>query len=347
GRPVIVVQGGMGAGVSLPPLSGEVARLGAVGVVSSIGLDRLIPGQQGNYFEAARIAIEDTIRRSDDRGLVGVNCMAMMHTYRDSVAGAIAGGVKAALVGAGLPLDLPRMVGDAKDVALIPIVSSVRALQVICARWRRLGRMPDAVVVEGPLAGGHLGFKAEDIEKPEFQLEEIFPPILQFSKENGNFPIIVAGGIWSRADILRWIAAGASGVQMGTRFLATHESGASPDFKNAVVESTSDDIFVATNPGSPSGMPFRIIKSSPGYQEALRRDRPLECKFGYMLHNGHCRAREESRDSFCICNALLAAIWKNPDSNEMPIFTVGASAARVKKIVYVRELMDELKGVTP
>jgi nitronate monooxygenase len=345
----IMVQGGMGAGVSLPPLSGEVARCGGIGVVSSIALDRIIPGQQGNHFEAAKLAIEDATRRSDGRGMVGINCMAMMHTYEASVRGAVAGGVGAIFVGAGLPLDLPAMVEDTR-VALVPIVSSARALKLICGRWlSRYNRRPDAVVLEGPLAGGHLGFKAEDIEKKDFQLEEIFGPVLRFSMENGGFPVIVAGGIWDKADIARWMKLGAAGVQMGTRFAATIESSASPAFKEAIVTVTSDDIVVAANPkypGSPSGWPFRVDARSAGFKKALCRDRKLECRFGYMVHGGKCRALTESRDAFCICNALLAAVGVNPDLSEPAMFTVGANAWRIDRLLTVQELINELTGVT-
>ncbi len=349
-RQGIIVQGGMGAGVSLSPLAGEAARRGGIGLISAVGLDRIYPDLYGNYFEAAKIAAEEAIRISGGNGMVGANFMAMMHTYRASVAGAIAGGVKVVFVGAGIPTDLPLITAGAKDVALVPIVSSAGVLRVICRAWqRRYNRLPDAVVLEGPLAGGHLGYKAEDIENPEFSLENLFPQVLAVAQKFGNFPVIVAGGIWDRADICRWLEAGAAGVQMGTRFLATVESGASVTFKQAVVEVTCDDIMVASNPGcpeSPSGMPFRIIRNSPGFQEALKRDRKPVCRFGYMLHNGVCRALDESGDAFCICDGLLGAIDQNPHSNELPLFTVGANAFRVKKILSVRKLICELTGHT-
>lgn len=353
-HPVILVQGGMGAGVSLAALSGAVARRGGVGVVSSVGLDIIVGrrlGRKVSHFEAAKFEVEEAIRQSGGQGMIGINCMALMHTYEASVRGAIAGGVKAIFVGAGLPSSLPNIVGSAK-VALVPIVSSVRALDVICRKWnslplpilKREERMPDAVVVEGPLAGGHLGFRVADIEKPEFQLEEIVPPILEFARTHGNFPVIVAGGIWGREDIVRWTDMGAAGVQMGTRFLATEESGASEDFKKAVLVATAEDIIIAVERGSPAPMPFRIIASSPGYTESLA-GKPVVCNLCYMLHNGKCRALDNPGESFCICNALLAAIGYNPDPTESPIYTVGVNAARVDKILNVDKLIDELTGV--
>ncbi|MFH0890839.1 MAG: nitronate monooxygenase [Candidatus Liptonbacteria bacterium] len=229
-------------------------------------------------------------------------------------------------------------------------MSSDRALQIICRRWARHGRAPDAVILEGPLAGGHLGFKAEDIPKPEFGLEELFGPVKRVAESYGGFPVIVAGGIYSRTDILKWMALGADGVQMGTRFLATHESGASPEFKQAVLRARKEDIEVAVDPGSPSGLPFRVIKTSPGYVQALAHGRPLLCDKQYLLHSGKdgrptCLALEGYR-AFCICNALLSAVDCNT-TPDLPIYTVGANAWRVSEILSVDELMDELLGIVP
>ncbi|MCX6808558.1 MAG: nitronate monooxygenase [Candidatus Berkelbacteria bacterium] len=349
-RPTILVQGGMGVGISLSTLAGAVARRGGVGIVSFVALDLIVGNRVGrelSYFEAAKLEIEEAIRLSNGNGLIGINCMAILHSYEDSIRGAVAGGARATFVGAGLPFSLPELVDRAReeagittDVAMVPIVSSVRALDLICRRWK--GRLPDAVVVEGPLAGGHLGFKEADITNPAFALEEIFGPIYEFSQRNGNFPIIVAGGIWDRSDICRWIDAGAAGVQMGTRFLATFESGASEDFKKAVVAVESDGIIVAIDPGSPSGMPFRIIANSAGYLEALLRKGSI-CRWQYMLHNKTCKALE-STNAFCICKGLLTAIGIDPDLVDHPIFTVGINAARVKEIKSVDEVIDELTG---
>ena len=203
------------------------------------------------------------------------------------------------------------------------------------------------MVLEGPLAGGHLGFRAEDISKPEFQLEKIFGPVKEVAQKNGGFPVIVAGGIYTRDDIVRWVNAGADGIQIGTRFAATDESGASEEFKRAIVAAGEEDIEVVTNPGSPSGLPFRVIKTSPGYQQALLHGRPLLCDKQYLLRKGKdgrqtCLALE-GYEAFCICNALLSAVNCN-DTADLPIFTVGINAARVDRILSVDELIDELIG---
>ncbi|MEK7181397.1 MAG: nitronate monooxygenase [Patescibacteria group bacterium] len=350
---VILIQGGMGACISLSPLAGAVASRGGVGTVSFVGLDWVVKRRTGrtvSHHEAARLEIGEARRLSGNRGAIAINCMVLIEkTYIPSIEGAIEGGVNAIVAGAGLPLTLPEIVGSAK-VALIPIVSSARALKIICQRWNRYGRMPDAVVLEGPLAGGHLGFRAEDIPKPEFRLENLFGPVKKVAEENGNFPVIVAGGIYSREDIVWWTNAGADGVQIGTRFAATHESGASEEFKLAIVAAREEDIEVAVNPGSPSGMPFRVIRTSPGYIQALAHGRPLRCDKQLLLHKGKdgrqtCLALE-GYDAFCICNALASAAGVN-NTSDLPIYTVGTNAARVDRILSVNELMDELVGATP
>lgn len=350
---VILVQGGMGAGVSLSCLAGAVAKKGGVGTVSFVALDRIVEkriGQKVGHREAAMLEIQEAKRLSEGRGAVAINVMVLVEkTFALSVKGAIDGGVDIIIAGAGLPMTLPEIVGGAK-VALIPIVSSGRALELICRRWTtRYHRIPDAVVLEGPLAGGHLGFKAEDIEKPEFQLEQIFGPVKDAAYKNGGFPVIVAGGIYSHEDIVRWVNAGADGVQIGTRFAATHESGASEAFKQAIVAARAEDIVVATNPGSPAGLPFRVIRTSPGYQQALVHGRALRCDKQYLLHKGRddrmtCLALE-GFEAFCICNNLLSAIGCN-DTPDSPIYTVGANASRVDRIVSTDELVDELTGLT-
>lgn len=352
-KEVIIVQGGMGAGISLAPLAGAVAQRGGVGTVSFALLDRFVGRRLGRKVdprEAAKLEIEEARRLAGGNGAIAINVMVLVEkTYAPSVRGAIAGGVDIIIAGAGLPMTLPEIVEDA-PVALVPIVSSGRALKLICQRWwKKYGRKPDAAVLEGPKAGGHLGFGEEDLQKPEFQLEAIFGPVKQAAEENGNFPVIVAGGIYNHDDIVRWVNAGADGVQIGTRFAATHESSASQAFKDAIVAARAEDIVIA-HPGSPAGMPFRVIKTSPGYQQALDHSRPILCDQQYLLHKGNegrmtCGALE-GYESFCICNTLLAAA--GCPASALPVFTVGTNAARVDRILSVDQLMDELTGaLTP
>jgi nitronate monooxygenase len=250
--------------------------------------------------------------------------------------------------GAGLPLNLPA-IQPPKDTALVPIVSSARAFDLICKKWERLGYRPDAVVLEGPLAGGHLGFKIEQIDLESNKLENLLPPVKDMAIKYGDIPVIVAGGIYTHADIVRFLAMGADGVQMGTRFLATEESSAPPEYKKAVLLAKEEDIIVSHKPGSPCGLPFRVIKQSPMYVSATKRLRPPKCDKGYVLLKDaegkftRCPAKESNEECFCICNGLLSSAGYNPDKEE-PLFTVGTNAARVDRIVPVKTLMDELAG---
>lgn len=349
-RLVILIQGGMGAMISLATLAGAVARRGGIGVVSAVGLKIAVSarvGRQVSDFEAAKLEIEEAIRLSGGKGRIYLNCMWHMHTTLESIRGAIAGGVHGIIVGAGIArtlADMPEIEAH-PEVALVPIVSSARVLELLCRSWKK--HPPDAVVVEGPQAGGHLGYSLEQIEDPAYQLEAVLPAVLEVSK--GSFPVIVAGGIWDRDDIVRMMEAGADGVQMGTPFLATHESGASAAFKEKIMTATADDILVAADPGSPARMPIRILASSPGYQDALKRrctDEKLEeCIWGYMLNGGKCDALDSPK-CFCICKALVGAVNNDPNMTELPIYTVGANVWRVKKrgILSVDELMNELTG---
>lgn len=350
---VPIIQGGMGIGVSLAPLAKSVAKEGGVGVISSAALDRLISKRRGKKMSSYEAAYEEVSLAKADGGFVGINIMvALFRDFEDSVRGSLDAKVDFIISGAGLPLNLPS-IQSPKDTALIPIVSSARALELICKKWQRLGYQPDAAVLEGPLAGGHLGFKFEDIKMDSNKLENLLPPVKDVAKKFGDFPIIVAGGIYTHSDIVRFIEMGADGVQLGTRFLATIESSATEIYKQAVVNCQPEDIIVvdpAKNPpGSPCGLPFRIIKQSPMYQSAVLKSRKPKCDKGYVLLKDaegnftRCQARESNEKCFCICNGLLSSAGYNPEK-EKQLYTVGANAWRVGKISSVKELMDELKG---
>lgn len=346
---VPIIQGGMGVGVSLSPLARAVARQGGVGIVSSACLDRLLSKRTGKKLNTYEAAYEEVSLAKSAGGVAGLNIMvALVRDYEDSVRGALDAGADVIISGAGLPLGLPSIQRPG-DTALIPIVSSARALDLICRKWERLGYRPDAVVLEGPLAGGHLGFKPEQIDLDSNRLENLFPPVKDMAGKYGGFPVIVAGGIYTHEDVLRFIRMGADGVQMGTRFLATEESSAPPSYKQAVIKAGKEDIIVATKPGSPCGLPFRIIKQSPMYESALKKLRPPKCDKGYVLLKDdegkftRCPAKESNENNFCICNGLLSSAGYNPDKEE-PLYTVGTNAYRVDRVVPVKTLMDELTG---
>ncbi len=346
---VPIIQGGMGVGVSLFPLAQAVAREGGVGIVSSACLDRVVSKRTGKKYNSYEAAYEEVSRAKAGGGLAGINIMAaLVKDFNDSVKGALDAGADFIISGAGLPLNLPA-IQPPKDTALVPIVSSARALDIICKKWERLNYRPDAVVLEGPLAGGHLGFRYEELDQESNKLENLFPPVKDMAMKYGDIPVIVAGGIYTHEDIVRYQAMGADGVQMGTRFLATEESTATETYKRAVVQAKEEDILVAHDPGSPCGLPFRVIKQSPMYQSSLKRLRKPKCDKGYVLLKDKegkftvCAAKESNEHHFCICNGLLSSAGYNSDKEEA-LFTVGTNAARVDKIVAVRALMDELKG---
>lgn len=348
---VPVIQGGMGVGVSLYPLARAVAREGGVGIVSSACLDRLLEKRTGKKLNSYEAAYEEVSLSKADGGVAGINIMfALQRDYEASVRGALDAGADMIISGAGLPMGLPG-IQPPKDTALIPIVSSPRALDLICKKWERFGYRPDAVVLEGPLAGGHLGFKIDQVDLEENRLENLFPPVKDMAMKYGDIPVIVAGGIYTYDDIMKYITMGAQGVQMGTRFLATEESSATEDYKQAVVGAKDEDIVVAHRPGSPCGLPFRVIRQSPMYVSAEQRLRKPKCDKGYVLLKDadgkytRCPAKVSNEEFFCICNGLLSSAGYNTDKEE-PLYTVGTNASRIDRIISVKTLMDELTGNT-
>ena len=350
--PVPIIQGGMGIGLSSYTLAGAVAREGGMGVLSSAGLDRIVSKRHGKKLNARDAAAQDVrdAKKIGNGGIVGMNIMvAVINQYADSVLGSMDGGVDAIISGAGLPMALPEIALSHprnNEVALIPIASSGRAFDVICKRWARSGRMPDAVVVEGPLAGGHIAWREKsEVDKPENKLENLLAEVFAVVKKwNLDIPVIAAGGVYTHEDIVRYQEMGCGGVQMGTRFLATYESGANERYKQLLVDCTEQDIELADRPGSPCGMLFRVLKQSPFYQQALARERAPKCDKGYLLNKGHCPSKHENEKTFCICNGLLASIELN-NSAEKDLYTVGAYAHRIERIMSVHELMCELQGL--
>ncbi len=341
-----LIQGGMGIGVSLHQLAGAVAREGGMGVISSAALDRILSKRYGKKFTVYEAVRKEVELAKEYGGAIGVNIMvAVSKDYEDSVKAAIEAGADAIISGGGLPLTLPSIT-KSRDTALIPIVSSARSLEVICKKWEKQGYRPDACILEGPLAGGHLGFRLEDIDKEEHKLEYLLPQVKEVAQRYGDFPVIAAGGIITAEDINKIILLSADGVQMGTRFLVAEESGATLDYKLAVINLRKEDIIVAHKPGSPCGLPFRIIKSSPMYKSLLERKRKPRCNMGYVLGRDPqgkfsiCEAKE-NYNAFCICNGLLSSGGYNNDIEE-PLYTVGAMAYKVRAIQSVSEIFKEL-----
>jgi nitronate monooxygenase len=349
---VPIIQGGMGVGVSLSTLASAVAREGGLGIVSSAGIDKVLSEQNKklSIYEAVR---EEVMRAKANGGVTGINIMwALRQSYEDSVRAAIHAKADIIICGAGLPVDLPE-IEPPGDTALVPIVSSARALEVICRKWERLKRpyRPDAVVLEGPLAGGHLGFKFEDIDLDSNKLENLFPDVKEMAMKYGDFPVIVAGGIYDHDDIVRFLNLGADGVQMGTRFLVTEESSATAAYKQAVINAGEADIYV-TEKGSPCGLPFRVIVQSPLYRKYIQGKKNPFCYGGYVLQkdeNGRftkCSAKNDVLESFCICKGLLGSAGYY-SGTLFDLYTVGTNGYRIKELTTVKALMDELTGKVP
>jgi nitronate monooxygenase len=333
-----IVQGGMGVGISLSGLASAVANEGGVGVIAGAMIGMGQPDLASDPLEANLRALKDEIRkaRSLTKGLLGVNIMVALTHYVEMVIAAIEEGIDFIFSGAGLPLDLPKYLKKDSRTKLVPIVSSGRAAEVLCKKWERFAHLPDAFVVEGPMAGGHLGLKAEQIFSPDFTLEKLVPEVLAavkpFEEKHGKaIPVIAAGGVYSGADIYKFLKMGAAGVQMATRFVATHECDADLAFKQAYVDSTQEDIVIIQ---SPVGLPGRAINNE--FLEAVKRGEkiPFTCPY-------HCIRTCDHRNSpYCIALALMQA--KKGNLKRGFVFS-GQNAYRVDRIVSVKELIDSLK----
>jgi nitronate monooxygenase len=329
----------MGIGVSLSKLAAAVANQGGIGVIATAGIGVLSPDRNENYVEASINILREEIRKAKKAttGILGVNIMVALTNFADMVETSIAEGIDLILSGAGLPLDLPKYLKEGMKTKLVPIISSAKAARIICKRWlSRYDRLPDAFVVEGPMAGGHLGFTSEQIDDPEYRLEKIIPEVVkavcEFEKSNGvKIPVIAAGGIYTGADILEFMKLGAAGVQMGTRFVATHECDADIKFKQAYVEAKPEDLMIIE---SPVGLPGRAIRNDfiASIVEGLKK--PFKCPY-------HCITSCNCTDSpYCIALALFNAKKGNLKGG---FAFAGKNAYRVSKIVSVKELIDSLR----
>lgn len=336
---VPIIQGGMGVGVSLSNLAGAVAKCGAIGVISAAQPGYKEEDFEKNNFNANVRALKNHIKRAKEisgGGIIGVNIMVAMTNYAKFVKAAIEGGADLIISGAGLPKELPEA-AKGFGVKLAPIVSSVKGARVILKMWdKHNGVTPDLIVVEGPKAGGHLGFKREDIEPSIDCLEKEVEGIIEVKKEyeekyGKHIPVVAAGGIFTGADIAKFLKLGADGVQMGTRFVGTEECDASDEFKKAYINSKESDIKLVK---SPVGMPGRGIKN-----EFIDKSEGLGNVSMKKCYN--CLVPCNPKNTpYCISEALINSV--NGKLSEGLIFC-GSNAYRVNKIVKVSELIDELK----
>jgi len=337
---VPIIQGGMGVGVSLSSLAGAVAACGACGVISSVNAGYAEPDFEINPLKANLRALEyhikkakQTAKNSENNGLVAVNIMTAVSHYEESCQTAVLAGADIIISGAGLPLNLPQFTRGT-DTLAAPIVSSGRAAKIIMRSYKKhFDVYPDMFIIEGSMAGGHLGFSADDIAHGKAQSnDEILSDILRVTEEEGvHIPVFVAGGVFDGNDMAHYIKKGATGVQIATRFIATDECDASDTFKQAVVSARKEDIRIIK---SPVGMPARAIDSP-----LLKRLGKGEMFLAKKCNGCLTSCKKDDSIPYCISRALIAAVkgdWNNG------LFFAGSNADRVDRIMSVKELIDEV-----
>jgi len=337
--PVPIIQGGMGIGISLSGLASAVANMGGVGVISTVGIG-FLDGKPGNNLKTRHIdAIRQEIRKAREltSGILGVNIMSVITNFSDMVRTSIEEGIDIIFSGAGLPLDLPKYLSEGIKTKLVPIISSGRAASILVQKWKQnFNYLPDAFVVEGPKAGGHLGFKEDALQDEGNSLENLVTEVLEVTAEakekyNKEIPVIAAGGIYTGRDMFRIIDLGAAAVQLGTRFVATEECDASPEFKKVFIAAREEDIQIIK---SPVGMPGRSIYNKFLQETSEGKRKPASCKFNCIRSCNH------KTTSYCIADALLSAYHGNLENGFA--FT-GSNAGRIYQITTVREVFSELE----
>ena len=348
-----IVQGGMGLGISWDKLAGSVSANGALGVISSVGTGyyenlkyaakelKEKPFDSVNFYSHdAFKAIIDNARKICGDAPLAANIMCACNDYARIVRDACEHGINIIISGAGLPTSLPEFTKDFKEVALVPIVSSVQALKIICKRWlSRYGVLPDAVVLEGPLSGGHQGFSYEQCFDPNYQLEKLIAPVVaeanEWAKEAGRpIPVIAAGGIWDHDDIIKAMELGASGVQMGTRFIGTFECDAHENFKKVLIEAKKEDIELFK---SPVGYPARGIRTNLFKLIEEKIAPKIECISNCVSPCN--RGVGAKKVGYCIADRLYDA-WAG--RTETGLFFTGANGYKLKEIISVKELIKKL-----
>ncbi len=333
-----IIQGGMGVGVSRSRLAGAVAKEGGIGILSTaqIGYDE--PDFSRHPIESNLSAVKKHLKLARERaegGIVGVNIMVATKQYERYVKAACEGGAQVIISGAGLPISLPELVRGFQT-KIAPIVSSIRAASVLLKMWdKKYKTTADFIVIEGPLAGGHLGFTGEQLEHvEEMNYDEEIRGIIECKKEYENkyereIPVIVAGGIFDQEDIRKALALGADGVQIATRFVVTEECDASQEYKNAYLAAGKEDVKVVV---SPVGMPGRAILNP--FLKSVENGRIAVSKCYQCLER--CNPKEIP---YCITKALINAVEGNIEEG---LIFCGAKVDRLKEMTTVRAIFEEL-----
>lgn len=333
-----IVQGGMGVGISLSSLAGNVALNGGIGVISGVEIGFNEPDYYKNKKEANLRALKKHIKKAQEicnGGIVGINLMSAQNNFAEMAQKAVEEKIDIIFSGAGLPLELPKFT-DGSDTKIAPIVSSGRAISLICKSWdRHYQVVPDAVVVEGPKAGGHLGFSKEDLDDPSKELDNLLLEVLKAikpyeEKYNKKIPVIAGGGIFNGEDIAKFLELGASGVQMGSRFVATSECDASQAFKETYVNCKAEDIQIIN---SPVGLIGRAINNDFLDEVKLGLKKPIKCIANCL------KPCDPTKSQYCIADALINAQKGNMKAG---FAFAGENAYKIDKIVSVKELIEEL-----
>lgn len=336
-----IIQGGMGVGVSLHRLAGTVSKEGGIGVISMADIGYQEEDFNVNPIKANLRAIGKEIKKArkiagEDK-ILGANIMVALQNYADIVKECVKQKIDLIISGAGIPKDLPEYV-KGTNTKIAPIVSSLRCCELIVKHWiKKYNYIPDMIVIEGTEAGGHLGFKKEELQKDRKpKLEDITKDILNYIKEvereyNKKIPVIAAGGIWDKNDINKFLSLGADGVQMATRFVTTYECDASNEFKNAYINAKKEDIKIIN---SPVGMPGRAICNKfikDTEKEKNKIDKCYRC----------IKSCNVANTPYCITKALIKSVKGNVEDG---LIFCGSNVYKAKKIVSVHDLMEELIG---
>lgn len=330
-----VIQAGMGVRIAAGNLAGSVINAGGMGVIASVGLGNYDAAEGRNYADESAYQLVEEIREarrvSGGKGPLGVNVMVALTNYEQLVRAAVKEGVEFIISGAGLPLRLPGFVKP--ETVLIPVVSSARALALILKTWKRkFDRVPDAVVVEGPLCGGHLGFNQEQIDNPDsVPISAIYKEVKELLDEKGiDIPLIAAEGVVDKADIESMLSYGFQGVQIGTRFICMEESGMHRKGQDVYLKATKDDVVTVK---SPVGMPVRVLKTPLVNRMLEGKKEPIRCAYRCLL------TCDKKTVPFCIAKALLLA--KDGDI-ENGLFMTGCAVDRVNDILSVKDFFASL-----
>jgi len=330
-----IIQGGMGVRVSGANLASAVANEGCAGVIASVGLGDFENVSASKFVQVNNDGLRTVVRkaRAQSNGIIGVNVMVVLSNYEELIKICVEESVDMIICGSGLPLDLPKLTAGS-NIKLIPIVSSARAFNIIYKKWKQnYNKVPDAVILEGPMAGGHLGFSYDDIlNNTARSLEELVGELVEFIETlEEKIPVIAAGGIWDGADIAKFLKIGASGVQMATRFVCTDECDVHDDFKQAYISATKEDIAIIH---SPVGLPGRVIRNEFTKRVSMGETIPFRCPH-------HClRSCDPRTAPYCIARVLGEASRGEMDT---AFAFAGANAYRCTEIVPVKKLVDQLK----